>query len=295
MKPPPFAYHRPGTTDEAVGLLGRLGTDGKVLAGGQSLIPLLNMRLARPGALVDITGLDELDTVEVEDGAVRVGAAVTAGTLEDHAEAVGANPVLGQAVRLVAHRVIRTRGTVVGSLAHADPAAELPAVLVLLGGRLEVRGPDGSRTIPAGELYRGPMESTLAPDELATHAVFPVPSGRSGTAVVESARRHGDYALAGAAVHVGVAGDGTVAVARAALFGVGPVPVRCELSDALAGRPADSLDPGPAFPLVEEAVRPQTDIHATAAYRRYLAGVLTGRALRRAAAAATGGAPDGGS
>ncbi len=286
VKPPPLDYHRPETVDEAVSLLGELGGGGKVLAGGQSLIPLLNMRLAAPDALVDINGLDELDRVTVADGTVRVGAGVRAATLEAHDRAVAASPILGEALGLVAHPVIRNRGTVVGSVVHADPAAELPAVLLLLGGSVTVRGPGGERTIAAPDLFDGPLQSTVAPDELALHVDLPVPPARTGTAVVELARRHGDDALAGVAARVTVDRAGAVTDAQAAFIGVGPVPLHRTLADELAGQPAATPDTAAAEDAARQAVRPTTDIHATAEYRRHLTGVLTGRALRRAAAAA---------
>lgn len=278
MKPPPFTYHAPRTVEEALDTLAGVGHEGKVLAGGQSLIPLLNFRLAEPASLVDINQLDELDTIEVSNGSVTVGARVRASQLERHTEAVDRIPLLGETLQLVAHPVVRNRGTVCGSLAHADPAAELPAVLRLLGGSVHVRSRDGDRDIGADDLFVGILESSLEPGELVTSATFPAPPANTGTAFVELARRHGDYALAGVAALTTV-DAGRVTDARAVLIGVGPVPHLVDLSDALSGS-ADDVDLSAASSAVRDVIEPETDIHATADYRRHLAGVLTERACR---------------
>lgn len=282
MKPPPFRYHAPRTVDAALEALAEAGDGGKVLAGGQSLIPLLNMRLTAPTDLVDVNRVEGLDAIEVGDAEVRVGAAVRASDLERHVGATSAIPLLGEALQLVAHPVIRNRGTICGSLAHADPAAELPAVLRLLDGSLRIRSADGDRTADAERFFVAPLTSDLRPGELVTEAVFPVPPPHTGTAFVEVSRRHGDYALCGVAVRA-TADDGTVADARAVLIGVGGVPVAVDLTAA-------DGDAEKASELVQEAVEPDADIHATAEYRRHLAGVLTARALRTALARAGGAA-----
>jgi carbon-monoxide dehydrogenase medium subunit len=284
MKPPPFTYHRPGTVPEALAVLAEVGHDGKVLAGGQSLVPLLNMRLAAPGHLVDVNWLAELDQVDVDDGAVRVGALARHARVEHDAEATTAVPLLGQAIADIAHPTIRNRGTVVGSLVHADPAAELPAVLALLGGTMELASAGGGRRVAAADFFVGPLESALRPGELATAAVFPRPPAGSGSAWVELARRAGDYAVCGVGALVTLDPGLRVAAARAALISVGPVPAPVELTDALAGQPHDAADWAAAGRLAAAAVDPEDDIHASAAYRRHLAGVLTARAARAAAA-----------
>ncbi|MET8869735.1 FAD binding domain-containing protein [Nonomuraea sp. NPDC004580] len=272
MKPPPFAYHAPRDLGAALRTLAEVGAEGgKVLAGGQSLIPMLNMRLAAPGHLVDINRVAGLAGLEVTQEGVRAGALVR----HSDAERAGAHPLLTQALKLVAHPVIRNRGTVVGSLVHADPAAELPAVLVVLGGSVRLArwdgGPDGgaavTRDVPAAEFFVGPMESAARPGELAVSAFFPAVEEGVGVAFREVARRHGDYALAG--VCALVTPDGR---ARVACIGVGPVPVVVEL-DGLAG----------AADAVRAATDPDDDLHATAAYRRHLVGVLAERALHDAA------------
>lgn len=295
MKPPSFRYHAPTTTAEALDALAAAGGDGKVLAGGQSLVPLLNMRLASPGHLVDVSRVAELGGVTVAGGGVRVGASVTQGAVEHDRAAMHACPLLAQALALVAHPVIRNRGTVCGSVAHADPAAELPAVLALLGGAVHVAaagngGGPRRRDVPAGQFFLGPLTSALAPDELVEAVTFPALPQGTGSAFVEVARRHGDYALCGVAAAVEVS-CGRVSAARVALVSVGPVPQVVDLAEV-----AGDAEPGPqlweaAAAAVRRAVDPDSDVHASAGYRRHLAGVLTRRALAEAAAraAAPGG------
>ena len=282
MKPPPFGYHAPGTVGEALDALAA-APGGKVLAGGQSLIPLLNMRLAAPSDLVDINRVAELDTLHAGDGGVRVGALARHARVERSAEAAAVQPLLGQALRHVAHPVIRNRGTVVGSLAHADPAAELPAVLAVLGGTVDtVSAASGRRTVPAAEFFAGPLESALRPGELAVSAFFPAAPPRTGTAFAETARRHGDYALAGVAAVVTLDEDLRVSAARAGYLGIAATPLVLDL----AGATGPGGDWAAAAAHVRERIDPEPDIHAGAAYRRHLTGVLTERALRAAAARA---------
>jgi aerobic carbon-monoxide dehydrogenase medium subunit len=283
VKPPPFLYHRPSTVEEALAVLDGAGHDGKVLAGGQSLVPLLNMRLAAPGQLVDINRLAELAYVRTDAEAVRVGALARHAEVEHDADAGAAVPLLRQALADLAHPTIRNRGTVVGSLVHADPAGEMPAVLTLLGGVMELASQQGRRTVPAAEFFVGPLESAVRPGELATAAVFPRPPARSGTAWREVARRRGDYALCGVGVLVTLDEDARIQTARAGCISVGPTPVLVDLAGAVGGRPHDAADWSAAGAVVAAAVDPEDDIHATAAYRRHLAGVLTARAGRAAA------------
>ncbi len=248
MKPPPFEYHAPTTVDEACALLASL-KDAKVLAGGQSLVPLLNFRLARPAHLVDINRLAGLDRIYERDGGIAVQALARQSGVEDSDVAKRRCPLLHDAVRLVAHRVIRNRGTVCGSLAHADPASELPAVLLALGGNVVVRSTRGERTIPASAFFNGVMETSLAEDELLIEAWFPASPAPS--AIVEESRRHGDFALAGAVR----AGD------RLALFGVAPTPVLADPNDPTKG------------------LRPSGDLEASPEFRLHLIKVLTERAF----------------
>ncbi|GII54589.1 carbon monoxide dehydrogenase [Planotetraspora thailandica] len=283
MKPPPFDYHRPASLGEALDALAEAGGHGKVLAGGQSLIPLLNMRLAAPGHLVDINRLTELDTIAADASGVRVGALARHAAVERSASAKAAQPLLAQALRLVAHPVIRNRGTVVGSLVHADPSAEMPAVLALLGGSVRLARRGAEREVAATDFFVGPLESALLPGELAVSAFFPALPGRSGTAFCEVARRHGDYAMAGVAAAVTLDEDFRIAAAKVACVSVGPVPVVVDVSQVCGTRPVASVDWDAVAGAVQDTIEPEDDIHATAEYRRHLTGVLVTRALREAA------------
>ncbi len=281
MKPSPFGYSRPETVAEAVTVLASAGPEAKVLAGGQSLVPLLNMRLATPTHLVDINRLAELSYVTVAGGQVRVGAlARHSQVLRDPAVAA-AQPLIGAALALVAHPVIRNRGTTVGSIVHADPAGEMTAVLALLGGSVLLASTSGERSIKAEDFFLGPLESDVRPDEIATEAVFPVLGERSGCAFAEVSRRHGDYAICGVAAMVSLDAAGTVSRMRAAYISVAGTPLVADLSEA-----GDDVTFAAAARLAADLVRPVSDIHATAAYRRHLAGVLTRHALGDALAAA---------
>lgn len=278
MKPGPFVHHAPRSVEEAVAVLAEVGHDGKVLAGGQSLVPVLNMRLASPGHLVDVNLVAGLDGVEVSDDAVRVGALVRHAGLERHAGAFVANPLLRQALRNVAHPAIRNRGTTVGSIAHADPAGEMPSVAVLTEAVVEAVSVRGRREIAAADFFEGPLETTLEHDELVEAVRFGRFAPGTRTGFTESARRHGDYAIAGVAVAVEVDG-GTVRAARAAFVSVTPVPTVLDLSPVLAGLALGAPVPAEVTDLVREHVEPEGDIHATAAYRRMLAAELTRRVL----------------
>jgi carbon-monoxide dehydrogenase medium subunit len=292
VKPGPFVHHAPRTVEEAVALLGEHGHDGKVLAGGQSLIPVLNMRLANPGHLVDVNRVEGLDAVEVTGETVRVGALVRHAGLERHDAAFDALPLLRQALRNVAHPAIRNRGTTVGSIAHADPAGEMPAVAVLTGAVVEAAGPRGRREIDAADFFLGPLETTLEPDELVVAVRFGrLPPG-TRTGFLEAARRHGDYALAGVAVAVRTEGE-EVAEARAGFVSVTPVPSVLDLSPALSGRRTDDLPLDDVADLVLGHVDPESDIHASAEYRAMLAAELTRRALASVARAPADAATEG--
>jgi aerobic carbon-monoxide dehydrogenase medium subunit len=287
VKPSPFVHHAPRTVDEAVAVLAEVGHDAKVLAGGQSLIPMLNMRLAAPAHLVDINRVSGLGTVEVTPDAVRIGALVRHAELERHGGARAALPLLRQALVNVAHPVIRNRGTTVGSIAHADPSGEMPAVLALLDGEVEVASARGTRRVSSADFFLGPLESSLAEDEMAVGASFRLLPAGSGTAFLESARRHGDYALAGVAAAV-TAVNGIVRRVRLSFVSVTPTPDVLDLTEVFAGRDVHQVDWSEAAEPARAHVDPDADIHATVAYRRMLVGVLTTRALARAAAAATG-------
>ena len=285
MKPSPFVYHRPTTLDEAVETLASVGESGKVLAGGQSLVPLMSMRLAAPADLVDINHVAGLGVVEVADGQVRVGATVRHRDLELHEPAHTVVPLVRQGLVHVAHPTIRNRGTTVGSLVHADPAAEMPAVLMLLDGSVELRSVRGARSVPAAEFFVGPMESAATADELAVAATFRRPPRGSGSAFRELARRHGDYAMCGVGAVVTTDPDGAVTRARVGLVSVGPVPVLLDLTSAVTGGGGGFSEPA-VRDILDAAIDPEEDIHATAEYRRHLAHVLTLRALTDAREAA---------
>jgi carbon-monoxide dehydrogenase medium subunit len=289
MKPAPFVYHRPESVENATRLLAELGDEAKVVAGGQSLVPLLNFRLAAPAHLVDVNGIAGLDWLDPADGAVDVGATVRHSRLLREPEVAAAHPLLVEATAWIAHPVIRNRGTVCGSLAHADPAAELPAVLALLGGSVEAVAWRGgslvSRRVPAAELFTGPLQTTLEVDELVVAATFPTLAAGTGWAVDELARRHGDYALAGVVLTLTVDGDGKPVSGRAAYLSCAPTPVVLDIGPGVA----DGTGTNGLYDLVASSLDPTDDIHATAAYRRHLAATLTVRAIDRALARARTG------
>ena len=287
MKPPAFEYAAPASVAEAVALLDERGFDAKVLAGGQSLMALLNMRLARPELLVDIARVPGLDSIEISGGCLGVGAMVRQRSLEFFPGLADSHPLLLAGLRHVAHPQNRNQGTVCGSLAHADPAAELPALAVAAGAELVIEGPDGKRSESAEDFFITSLTTTLEPAELLVEARFPLPAEGSGWSVQEVTRRHGDFALAGAVVTMRIA-DARVADPHVVAFGVGAVPLRCTAAEqALAG-----AEPGPAAwkeagALVSEAVEdPLDDVHASAAQRRSVAGVMASRAMEEAAARA---------
>lgn len=270
MKPAPFTYDDPRTVEEALDLLARHGDEAKVLAGGQSLVPLMNFRLARPERLVDVNRIEELDYLREDAGALRIGALTRTAALERSPLVAERWPLLAEAARLVGHEAIRTRGTVGGSAAHADPAAELPVAFVALGATFHVRSARGAREVAAEDFFFTHLTTVLEPDELLVEIeVPPVPPG-SGTAIVEHARVHGDFALGGAAV---VLGEGRASVV---LLAAGPTPVRAAAVEEALARGTEA---GEAARLAAEAV----EVVAGADYRRALAVEMTRRALEQAA------------
>lgn len=289
MKPPPFEFFDPTTIGEAVSLLKQHGGEAKVIAGGQSLAPLLNMRMARPGVLVDINRVAELDYIREVDGALTIGAIARHRTVERSATVQKRQPLLHAAVRYIAHPQIRNRGTIGGSIAHADPAAELPAVCVALGAELRVTGPGGERAVKADDFFVTFLTTALGPDELLTEVRLPTPSARTGWAFKEVSRRHGDFALAGAAVTLTLDG-GACSDARIALFGVGSIPLRARQAEQMlkGERPSGSLFERAAHEASQEIGDPLSDIHASAEFRRHIAMTLTRQALSEAAARAQG-------
>ncbi|WP_353511341.1 FAD binding domain-containing protein [Intrasporangium sp.] len=286
MKPAPFVHHAPRSVEEAVAVLGEVGHDGKILAGGQSLIPILNMRLSSPGHLVDINRVDGLSDLTVEAGSVRVGALVRHRGLERSEEAYTALPILRQTLVNVAHPAIRNRGTTVGSIVHADTAGEMPAILALTDGVAELVGQAGRREVSWEDFFLGALESSCGPEELAVAVRFGRFVDGTGSAFLESARRSGDYALAGVGIAVTLT-DGTVSGARASFVSVTDIPSVLDLGPHLTGVEPGSGQWDDALDAVAAEVRahvePESDIHASAEYRRMLAGELTRRALSQAA------------
>jgi CO/xanthine dehydrogenase FAD-binding subunit len=284
LKPPPFEYDDPSTLADALSLLAEHGDDAKVLAGGQSLVPLLNFRLARPERLIDINGVSELDYLRIEDGVMHIGALARQSTLERSAEAAERIPLLIEAVRLVGHVQIRNRGTVGGSVAHADPAAELPVAFAALDARFRVRSAAGERETDSDELFVTHLTTSLRPDELLAEVAVPVPPPRTGSAFVEFARRHGDFALGGAAVLVTLAADGTCERARIALLAAAPTPLRArEAEQVLLGAELTEASAAEAAARAVVDVYPTGDIHGGSEYRHDLVQAMVRRAVLRAA------------
>jgi 2-furoyl-CoA dehydrogenase FAD binding subunit len=278
VKPAPFAFVRPQGLQHALEALAA-DEGAKVLAGGQSLVPLLNMRLAAPSTLVDINGLPDLDHVTVAADGVRVGALARHADVLASPDVRRAQPLLSLALEHVAHATIRNRGTVVGSLVHADAAAELPMVLGLTGGTLRVASLSGTRDIPADELFAGPLESTVSHDEIALEAFFPALVTGEGVGFAELARRHGDYAMCGVGALVRVEGE-RVTRAWAGYLSVSDVPTVVDVAGALGE--VDDASLAAAAELALDRLDPVGDIHAGADYRAHLARVLTVRVLRSA-------------
>ena len=284
MKPAQFEYHAPATTEEAVAFLKQYGGEAKILAGGQSLVPLMNFRLSRPAALVDLNRIGALAYIKEESGQLRFGAMTRQRTVERSDLVRSKIPLMTEATLLVGHLPIRTRGTVGGSVAHADPAAEYPAVVTALEGELVVRGPSGERVVRPAEFFVTYLTTSLAPDEILTEVRLPIPPRGSGWAFEEFSRRHGDFALAGIAALV-VKEGGKCKKARLATCGAGPTPIRLRAAEEiLEGSGLDEETFQRAGARAAELVSPDSDIHASADYRRHLTKVLTVRALRRAAA-----------
>jgi carbon-monoxide dehydrogenase medium subunit len=282
MKPPLFEYARPSSPAEAVSLLASAGGEGKVLAGGQSLVPLLNFRLAAPGLLVDINRIPELVFVEEESGTLRVGAGTRMRALELDPLVRERIAILKAAASWVGHVQIRNRGTVGGSIAHADPAAEVPAISVLLDAELTVLGPNGARTAQAADFFEGFLTTDLADDELLTEIRFPIPEAAEGWGFREFAQRRGDFALAGAAVMLRPADDGTVGRARIVVFGTADRPLRApEAEAALVGNRATPEAIEAAAQSAAEAAAAD-DPRPDAAYRRQLTETMVRRALEDA-------------
>lgn len=284
MKPAAFDYWAPRTLDEALSLLAEHADAAKPLAGGQSLIPAMNFRLAAPAVLVDLNGIPELSYIREEDDALHIGAMTRQRELERSATVARGAPLLAAALPFVAHTAIRTRGTIGGSIAHADPAAELPAVMLALDAQFTIRSAASTRTVGAPDFCVGLFTTLLAPGELLTEVRVPRARPRTGIAFEEISRRHGDFAMAGAAACVALDDDGRCTSARVALLSVSDRPVLSpRVSRALVGeRPTDAVIRAAAEDAAAHDIDPSTDLHASSRYRRQLAAVLTRRVLQRA-------------
>jgi CO/xanthine dehydrogenase FAD-binding subunit len=282
MKASAFNYTRAESVEHAVSILAHEGDGAKLIAGGASLIPLLRYRLAHVDRLVDIGRLDEIAAIRIGGGSLTIGAMTRQAAIEDSAVVEEHQPLLAEAMPLVAHRPIRNRGTVGGSIAHADPAAELPAVALALDATVEAVSVRGSRSVPAQELFVSYFTTELADDELLRSVSFPLATMPEGAAIMEVSRRPGDFAIAG--VVAKLAGDDhRCGVARLVVFGVGERPSRIEAAEhRLVGTGLSDDDLAAAAGLVSDAVEPRSDVHASAEYRCHAAAVLARRALKRA-------------
>ncbi|HUA30800.1 MAG TPA: xanthine dehydrogenase family protein subunit M [Streptosporangiaceae bacterium] len=286
MKLPQFEYQAPATVSQALDLLAEHEDEASVLAGGQSLIPLLALRLAYPAVLIDINGIGELSGVTTANGSVAIGAATREYVAEASQTIADAVPLLAAALPLIGHEAIRSRGTVGGSLAHADPAAELPAVARALDAEFVVRGASGERVVPAAEWFEGYLTTSRRPDELLTQVRFPAARPGTGVSFQEVARRHGDFAIVGLATSLTLS-DGAISDARLAFAGVSDVPVRAaEAEDLLVGgRPSDELF-DEAARRATAGIDPPADLHGSSQYRKKIAAAMVRRGLRAAADAA---------
>jgi carbon-monoxide dehydrogenase medium subunit len=282
MKPAKFEYHAPESISDVMSLLAEHGDDAKVLAGGQSLVPMLNMRLTRFEHIVDLNRVGELSGIERANGTLTVKA-MTRQTAAERDPSVSAVPLLAQAIPQIGHFQIRNRGTIGGSIAHADPASELPAVALALDAELEVAGPGATRRVPASEFFVGTWTTSLGDDELLTATHFPVWEGRSGFVVDEIARRSGDFALAGVVCAVQLDDAGTVSRSAISFFGMAPTPVRARQAEsALNGSSSTELDLREIGQLAVADTDPSPDVHASAEYRTHVGAHLAERALDRA-------------
>jgi carbon-monoxide dehydrogenase medium subunit len=280
VKPPRFRYVKPTSLSEAVDLMGQMGDRARLLAGGQSIMPLISMRLIRPDYLVDINGLEALAYIRSNGESVSIGALTRQRAVEDSADVGARVPLLSQAIRYVGHMSIRNRGTVGGSVAHGDPAAEIPAVLLALGAAVTANGPKGSRRIPLQDLYRTAFTTTLAADEILTEVSIPAQPRNSGSAVLEVTRRHGDFAIVGVAATLTLDADERVEGARLVAFGTGSVATRLiSAEETVMGEAPSEAHFQSAGRAASAELQPLSDIHASDEYRRWVAATVVARAL----------------
>jgi aerobic carbon-monoxide dehydrogenase medium subunit len=290
MIPAGFEYHAPTSVGEATGLLARLGEDAKVLSGGQSLIPLLKLRLASPRHLVDINRIPGLAYVREADGTLRIGALAREVDLDESAVVHERYPLLADATRVIADPIVRNLATVAGNLAHGDPANDHPAVMLALGAEVTATGPSGERRIPIGAFFTGPFETALRHDELLTEIRVPAPVPRSGGAYMKLERKVGDFATAAVAAQVTLAADGTCAAVGIALTNAGLTPIKASQAEAaLKGKRPDEAAIKQAAQLAADAAQPEADLRGSVEYKKDMVRVLTARALRKAIERAGGG------
>jgi carbon-monoxide dehydrogenase medium subunit len=283
MIPAAFEYHRPSTLQDAVALLGRLGDDAKLLAGGQSLIPLMKLRLVSPRHVVDLNRITELGSIAERDGALVIGALVRESELEASDVVRRRLPILADACRVIADPLVRNLATVGGNLAHGDPANDHPAVMLALEAEVVAVGPSGSRRIPVAGFFTGPLETALAPGEILTEVRIPLPPARSGGAYLKMERKVGDFATAAVAVQLTLAAADACTHAGIGLTNVGPTPIKARRAEAvLRGHRVDDAAIREAARLAAEESDPAEDLRGSVAYKRDLVRVLTARTIRRA-------------
>lgn len=283
MKPAPFDYFAPASLDEALALLRKHGARAKLLAGGQSFVPMANFRVLRPEVVIDLNGIAALGFIADRDGEIAIGAMTRHRTVERSALVRQRCPLIASAVPNIGHAVIRNRGTMGGSLSHADPAAEWPVVAVALGATMVMRSPKGGRQVPAADFFVGLLTTALGADEILVEVRFPVAPARTGAEFLEVSRRHGDFALVSVGVQVTLGGGGAIEDLRLALGGVGPYPFDAAVQAmALIGNKPKDPDIESLGSSIGAALDPPDDLHASAEYRKEVAAVLIARALRTA-------------
>ena len=282
MKPAPFEWHAPGSVEAALALKARHGEEARFLAGGQSLVPAMNFRVAQPAVLIDLNRVPGLDGIAPgADGSLRIGAMARNAAVERDAGAARAHPILAEALHEVAHQQIRNRGTLGGNLSHADPASEMPAVMLALDAAFVLRGARGERVLPAASFFLGALTTALGPDEMLAEIRLPASPPRTGTAFLEVARRQGDYAMMGVAALVTLDAGGVCTAARLACCSAGPTPMAAPRAAAsLLGTRITEADIAEAASLLRTEIDPMGSVQASPAYQRHLAGVVAARALR---------------
>ncbi|MFY4774807.1 FAD binding domain-containing protein [Metabacillus sp. RGM 3146] len=283
MKPAKFDYHRPTTVPEALSLLETAGFDGKIIAGGQSLVPIMNMRLSAPECLIDINGLNDLNFIEADDKTLRIGTLTRQSKVETSALVKEKCGLLSEAVPYIGHLQTRNRGTIGGSIVHADPSAELPLLLMTLNGSLKIASADETRVVQAEDFFLTYLTTDMMPTELLTEIQIPIWEGRIGCSFQEISRRHGDFALVAAACQLKLDDSDLISDVRLALGGVEAIPLLIEdVKDALCGEKLSPLLINKVTEIVETRVEPESDLHASAEYRTHLAKILTSRVLKQA-------------